>query len=109
MFSSPPGGSVQVLADNRDASSLAIAIANDSDQVTSYTITAYNSNGGLVESVTQAIAARRNLAFFLSNLIPGLPPNHYGPVVITSSGGSASIIGIRFTGGVFTTIPEAIR
>ena len=49
-----------------------------------------------------------NLARFLSNLI-SLPPNHYGPVLVTSSGGSASIIGIRFTGGVFTTIPEAIR
>ncbi|PYS29572.1 MAG: hypothetical protein DMG11_08500 [Acidobacteria bacterium] len=108
VFSSPPGGSVQVLADNRDASSLAIAIANDSDQVTSYTITAYNSSGIPVGSVTQPIAGRSNLARFLSNLI-SLPPNHYGPVLVTSSGGSASIIGIRFTGGVFTTIPEAIR
>jgi hypothetical protein len=107
VFSSPSAGSVQVLADNREASSLAVAIANDSDQSTTYTITAYNSSGGLAGTVTRSIAARRNIAAFLSDLI-SLPPNHYGPVLVTSSG-AASIIGIRFTGGVFTTIPEAIR
>jgi len=108
VFSSPPGGSVQVLADNREASSLAIAIANDSDQSTTYTITAYNSSGIPIGSVTQPIPARRSLAAYLTNLI-SLPPNHYGPVLVTGGGGSASVIGIRFTGGVFTTIPEALR
>jgi hypothetical protein len=108
VFSSPAAGSVQVLADNREASSLAIAIANDSDQSTAYTITAFNSSGIPVGTVSRTIAARRNLAAFLSDLIP-LPANHYGPVLVTSGGGAASIIGIRFTGGTFTTIPETIR
>jgi peptidyl-Asp metalloendopeptidase len=107
VFSSPPAGNVQVLADNREASSLAIAIANDSDQDMTYTITALDRSGNPAGTIGVPIAARRSIARFLSDLIP-LPANHYGPVLVTSKG-SASLIGIRFTGGIFTTIPESVR
>src|SRR6266850_4338279 len=107
VFSSPPSGTAQVLADNRDGSSLAIAVANDSDQSATYTITAYGSSGVPVGAVSRTLSARTNLAAFLSDLI-SLPPNHYGPVVVTGNG-APSLIGIRFTGGAFTTIPETIR
>ncbi|HYR82739.1 MAG TPA: matrixin family metalloprotease [Terriglobia bacterium] len=107
VFSSPPSGTAQVLADNRDGSSLAIAVANDSDQSATYTITAYGSSGVPVGAVSRTLSARTNLAAFLSDLI-SLPPNHYGPVVVTGNG-APSLIGIRFTGGAFTTIPETMR
>ena len=35
--------------------------------------------------------------------------DHYGQVIISSNSGMASIIGLRFTGIVFTTIAEQIR
>jgi hypothetical protein len=34
---------------------------------------------------------------------------HYGIVDITATGGTASVIGLRYTGSVFTTIPGSLR
>ncbi len=105
VFSSPSAESVLVLADNREGSRLAIAVANDSDQSRTYVIAAYNNLGNLMGSSTRTLAARSNLAVFVDDLIT-LPPNYYGPVLVF--GGSSSVIGLRFSGSLFTTIP-AIR
>jgi hypothetical protein len=102
VFSSPPARSVQILADNRDGAQLGLAIANDSDQTNTYTIAAGNSSG----SVT--LAPRSSTAKFVNQFLT-LPPNYMGPVIISSGTGTASIIGLRYTGTVFTTIPETIR
>jgi len=48
VFSSSPAGVVQVLGDNRGGSQIAIAIANDTDASTTYTIGAYDNLGNLV-------------------------------------------------------------
>jgi hypothetical protein len=52
--------------------------------------------------------ARSAVAKFVNQFVP-LPANHYGQVIVSSSSGTASIIGLRFTGAAFTTIPETIR
>ena len=67
---------------------------NDSDQTTTYTITAYNNVGNSVGSATRTMGPRTNIAAFVRDLI-SLPADYYGQVLVTSSGSPASLIGIR--------------
>jgi hypothetical protein len=106
VFSSPVLSTPQLLADNRQGSKIALAIANDSDQAATYTIAPYDASGAQVSTITRQIAARGSMAAFLSDLFPAFPVGYYGKVLVTSAGGTASIIGLRFTGSTFTTIPE---
>jgi hypothetical protein len=102
VFSSPAARSVQILADDREGALVGLAIANDSDQLNKYTIVAGDTIG------TVTLAPRKAIAKFLNQFLT-LPPNYVGPVVVSSDTGTASIIGLRYTGTVFTTIPETIR
>ena len=108
VFSSPAAQRVQILADMRGGSRVGIAIANDGDQTTTYDISIGDANGNIVGNTTQTLPGRSSTAKFLDEMI-GLPPDYYGQVVVSSSTGIASIIGLRYTGAVFTTIPETIR
>jgi pseudomonalisin len=104
VFSSPAGANASVVADQREGAQLALAIANDSDQTVTYTVsvTGANSTG----SVT--LGPRKSLAKFLSDVVAGIPANNLGVVQVSSgSGGTASVIGFRYTGTVFTTIPAS--
>ena len=109
VFSSPSSARVQILADSREGAQVGLAIANDSDQNGAYTIAVYDASGSLVGSAVRTINARSSIAAFVNELVPAVPANHYGPVIVSSSTGMASIIGLRFTGSAFTTIPETIR
>src|SRR5205823_8645351 len=51
---------------------------------------------------------RTSVAKFLNQLLPSRPGNGVGVVQITSSNGTASVVGLRFTGNIFTTIPESV-
>jgi hypothetical protein len=108
VFSSPSAKTVQILSDSREGAQVGLAIANDSDLTNQYTISVYDVNGALVGSTTQQLGPRAAVARFVNQFVP-LPPNHYGPVIVSSDTGTASIIGLRYTGTVFTTIPETIR
>ena len=110
VFSSPSVGRSQILADNREGARVGIAIANDSDQVNTYTITAYDSTGAMVGSASKTLQARTSIADFVDNWIPGIPANYFGQVIVESTtGGTASVIGLHFTGAAFTTIPAIVR
>jgi hypothetical protein len=107
VFSSPPGQAVQILADNRDGAQVGLAITNDSDQANTYTISAYDANGSVVGSRALQLGPRSSEAKFVSQFVT-LPPNYVGPVVVSGTG-PVSILGLRYTGQTFTTIPETIR
>jgi hypothetical protein len=111
VFSSPAAARSQILADNREGSRVGLAIANDSDQVNTYSIAAYNSAGAVVGSTTRTLQPRTSVADFVDNFIAGIPPDYFGQVLVTATtpGGTGSIIGLRFTGAAFTTIPGIIR
>jgi hypothetical protein len=110
VFSSPSVTRSQILADNREGARVGMAIANDSDQVNTYTITAYDANGAVVGSASKTLQARASIADFVDNWITGIPANYYGQVLVESTtGGTASVIGLRFTGAAFTTIPATMR
>src|SRR5262249_47583629 len=103
-FSSPPSASVKAIADEREGARLGLAIANDSDQTVTYTISV--TNAPAAGSIT--LGPRSSIAKFISQFVPGIPPDNLGQVVVSSTTGTASIIGLRFTGPVFTTIPQNI-
>ena len=107
VFSSPPATRVQVLGDNRGGAQIAIAIANDSDQSGIYTIAAYDSDGNLVGSVNKTFAARSSYAAFVNDLV-SLPTGYYGQILVFGNNPN-SLIGLRYTGNVFTTIPGVVR
>jgi hypothetical protein len=107
VFSSPAAGFVQILADSREGAQIGLAIANDSDQTNSYAIVVTDTNGVVLGSATQSLAPRSSVAKFLTDFVT-LPANYVGRVAVHSDTGTASIIGVRYTGNVFTTIPEVI-
>jgi hypothetical protein len=104
VFSSPPASSVEVFVNNTEGANLGIAVANDSDQTASYTISAYGQPGSL--STSFSLSPRSNRASYVSQLIPGLPAGFQGTIIVSAQTGAASVIGLRFTGVIFTTIPE---
>ena len=109
VFSSPSAQRVQILADTRGGSRVGLAIANDTNQNNTYIISFFDGSGAVVASANQPVAARSSVAKFIDELV-SLPADFYGRVVVSSpAGATASIIGLRFTGSVFTTIPETIR
>ena len=110
VFSSPSARTVQILSDSREGAQVGLAIANDTDQTNTYTISVFDATGNVVGTATETLDARRSIAKFVSEFVK-LPPNHSGPVIVSSNSitGAASIIGLRFTGSAFTTIPETIR
>jgi peptidyl-Asp metalloendopeptidase len=102
VFSSPSASSVQTLADETGGAKLGLAVANDSDQTVTYTITVTNATG----KGSLTLGPRSASAQFVDDIVPGVPTNNVGQVVVSSSTGRASVIGLRFTGSVFTTIPQ---
>jgi hypothetical protein len=56
---------------------------------------------------TQTLNPRSSVAKFLTDFMT-LPANYVGRVTVQSDNGTSSIIGLRYTGSVFTTIPEVI-
>jgi len=104
VFSSPPADVAQILGDGREGARLALAIANDTDRTASYLIRAGDSNGSPVGLRTLSLGPRSARAFFLDELFR-VVPNNVGPILINSDAGPSNVIGIRFTGDVFTMVP----
>jgi hypothetical protein len=110
VFSSPGSARVQILADSRDGSQLGLAITNDSDASNVYQIAVYDASGNLLAAPqSQTISARTSVAGFVNQFVPGVPLNFAGAVVVTSTTGMANIIGLRYTGLSFTTVPATVR
>jgi pseudomonalisin len=107
VFSSPSAKTVQILADGREGAQIGLAIANDSDQPNSYNIVITDTNGVVLGSAVQTLDPRSSVAKFLTDFV-ALPADYVGRVAVSSNSGTASIIGLRYTGSVFTTIPESI-
>jgi hypothetical protein len=109
VFSSPSAERVQILADTRGGSRVGLAISNDSDQANTYVINFYDASGNVIATSNQALDARTSIARFIDELA-SLPADYFGRVVVSSpTGATVSVIGLRFTGNVFTTIPATVR
>jgi hypothetical protein len=107
VFSSPAATWLRILADYRGGSQLALAIANDSTQSAGYTVRVYDSNGNAIgQPVSLTLAAGHNNATYIDQLVT-IPANYFGYVDVVATSGSASVIGLRFTGSIFTTVPAS--
>jgi hypothetical protein len=117
VFSSPPASSVRILADETGGASLGLAVANDSDLAVNYTVTAESSNGAVLGTGTFAVGPRSATAAYLNQFLSPSPDPLAGlagggQVLVSSSNGTASAIGLRYSGPatspVFTTVPESL-
>lgn len=111
VFSSPPATYAQLLADQRGAAQLGIAIANAGNTTKEFLVVAIDATDTEIGRRSVQIAGRSQTASFLNELI-SLPADYVGQVMIyTNSGDTLDVyaIGLRFTGSAFTTIPVTVR
>ena len=105
VFSSSPSSVGHIISDGRDGARLAVAIANDTDIVRLYDLTLRESNGNTVSTGSVEVGARSNFGQFVDEMLT-VPAGQVLMLEIQSADSSDfSAIGLRFTGGVFTTVP----
>jgi hypothetical protein len=85
-----------------------VSIANPSISPVTVSITVWNSSGGVIATSSVPLAAGAKMAAFLRN-IPGLSAvvGNRGSAQFTVSSGSVAVLGLRFNGFTFTSIPAA--
>jgi hypothetical protein len=101
------GNSRRLVADQRNGSQFGLAIANDTDTTHTYNVTVNSQSGSVSQSVTVTVPARSSVSKFLTEIVPS-SSNTIGMVKIAPADDSLSfyVIGLRFTGTAFTTIPS---
>jgi hypothetical protein len=110
VFSSPPATSAQFWIDGDGGSRLGIALVNGSTIAKTYVIAAFDGSDPLKEvaRATVQVNAASQIARFVQDLLP-LPDGFFGFIRVYSSRATDSLdvsaIGLKFTGGAFTTIP----
>jgi hypothetical protein len=109
VFSSPLGTLLQVLSDQRDGARLGIAVINDNDLSANVAVVAGNRSGQVVGSASITIQARSQFVGFIDQILPSIPSDHVGQILLSSSGPQLAMIGLRFTGAAFTTISSTLR
>ena len=85
-----------------------VAIANPSPIPVTVSITVWNSSGGLVGTSSIALAAGAKTAAFLRSIsgLSGVIGNR-GSAQFAVTSGSVAVLGLRFNGTSFTSIPTA--
>lgn len=86
----------------------AVALANPTDSPVTVTITAKSSSGAALGSSTVNLPARGKTAFNLRANIPAVAGQR-GSADFTVSSGAVSVLGLRFGGEAFTSIPATER
>ena len=99
--------SYSIIVDGGDGARLGLAIANNTDLLRTYDLTLWDQAGGMAGEGSATVPARSNSARFLDELIS--PPPASGLVYLleirSSDYSRFSMIGIRVTGSVFSTVP----
>jgi hypothetical protein len=88
----------------------AAALVNPSLIATTVTVTVKSANGGALGTTTVALPARSKTAVSLRTL-PGLSgvANNRGTATFTVTTGNVAVLGLRFFGSAFTSIPTTDR
>jgi hypothetical protein len=108
VFSSPPNTRSYFLAPTGDR--LAIAVANDTDNIQQYDLSARDGSGATIATASLALQPRSSTARYADELMV-LPSGFNGAVYINAAGGSTlpsaafSTIGLAFNGAIFSTLP----
>jgi hypothetical protein len=87
-----------------------VGIVNPSSVATTVTVTAKSANGGSLGTATIPLAAKSKTALNLRT-VAGLSgiANNRGSLTFTTSGGNVAVLGLRFFGTAFTSIPATDR
>lgn len=97
----------KLIVDGRDNAQLGLAIANNTDSAHNYTLTLEDASGNPAGSGTTSVPARSNVAVFINDLVT--PPPAAGETYLIEVRSEDlsyfSVLGLQFTGGVFSTIP----
>lgn len=107
VFGVNPYYTMRLLADQTSGARLGIAIANDTDIEHTYRLTLRHSNGSTFTTSSVTIAARRSLARFLDELVPSTVGGIFEVEVDAQDFTDLSVIGLRYSGQVFSTIPAS--
>ncbi len=94
---------VLFFADHRNAARFGVAVANPSDRAIDVSVQVSDDQGEVIVDTTVNVDANASKAFFLDEL-GTIPEGHTGGVALRADE-SLYVIGLRFTGQVFTTIP----
>jgi hypothetical protein len=106
VFSADESYTANVIMDHTGGARLGLAIANDTDLPRTYTITLKNSAGAELTTGSVTVPARSTLARFIDEVMA--VPVSVGLLAIRAEDFSQfSVIGLRFTGVVFTTVPAS--
>lgn len=104
VFGSDPANAKSLVVDQSGGARVGVAIANDTNQAHTYTLS-LETVLGTTQTAQVQIQAKASIAQFLDELIL-IPPDAERLFEIRSDDGSSfSAIGLRFTGAVFTTVP----
>jgi len=114
VFSTPGGKTVELMADQRAGAHLGLAFAGPFVGyfgVPGYDISATGADGLVLGRTTVAASTNGNKTAFLDDLLPSTA----GKVAVVSIKATQNtfnlpvyVIGLRFTGASFTTVPPAI-
>ena len=96
----------QFLADHRNGARFGMAMANPSNQPIDVVVAVFDLEGQQIANTTVNVSANAANAFFVDELVT-IPTGHTGQVYIGATG-SVYVIGLRFSGLVFTTIPATV-
>jgi hypothetical protein len=108
VFPSQSGTRAQLFVDQRTGSRLGVAIANDTSSASNYQIIVANASGIEVGRRTITVNAKSSASGFVDEFV-ALPPAFAGTVAIYSPSGSPfSVIGLIFSGALFTTEPATM-
>jgi len=87
-----------------------VAVVNLSSAPTSVAVTAYDAQGNTIGTSSISLAGNAHMSFALRNL-PGLAgvAGKQGSADFTVASGNIAVLGLRFNGAAFTSIPAAGR
>ena len=98
----------QFLADHRDGARIGVAVTNHTAQPIAVSVRLADSDGRRIASTTATLRPHGHHAFMLDELLT-VPAGHTGQVTIgTELGASMRVMGLRFTGQAFATIPATL-
>jgi hypothetical protein len=103
------GNSFQFTIDRSDGTRLGFSLANDSTIGGQYAIIARNQFNSIVNQVFQFIQPTSQVSAFVDEML-ALPSNFVGSIEIVGVTGSDSyVVGLQFTGAVFSTVTPIVR
>ena len=94
---------VLFFADHRNGARFGVAVANPSDRAIDVSVQVSDDQGEVIVDTTVNVDANASKAFFLDEL-GTIPEGHTGGIALRANE-SLYVIGLRFSGQVFTTIP----